>query len=174
MKFLTASIVAALSMISLEASAGADCQYRITGTDNITVTPAGFTGKMSCNKKQTEELVAAIAKGMAENNIADSVVAIGDLQSFWWVREAVAKELSSSKDWDATKGAKPEGGQGGAVTTAIIDLFEPIFNKNKLRVSSANLEQMSVEDAANQKFKGVKGKYPFTGKISLTITKATY
>jgi hypothetical protein len=41
-------------------------------------------------------------------------------------------------------------------------------------VSSANLEQMAVEEASKQNFKGIKGKFPFGGKISLTVTKSSH
>lgn len=171
-QILTASIVVALALVSSKASAGADCQYRITGSDQITVTPSGFTGKMSCNKKQTEELVAALAKGLAEAKLTDAVIKIGDLSSFWFVREGMAKSLAASTEWDSAAGTKKAGTQG-VVTTEIIPMFDPMFNKHGLRVASANIEDVSVEDASKQGFKGIKGKFPYTGKISLTVTKSS-
>lgn len=155
-----------------QAYAGSDCTYRITGTDQMKVIPAGITGKMSCDRKQTGELVEAVTKAMKEANITDTVLMIGDLHSFWGIRQDLAKALAQSKDWDSAKGDKKSGAQG-VVTSELIPLFDPLFNKHGFRVSSANLEQMSVEDASVQKFKDAKGKFPNTGKISLTVTKSS-
>lgn len=176
---MTSQITAALLLLAAfiitlpKANAGSDCQYRIAGTDPITVTPAGITGKMVCSRGQTAELVATVAKGMSEAKATDAVVVLGDLNSFWGVRHDLAKALSETKDWDSAKGQKAEGAQGGVVTTEIIPIFDPLFNKHGFRVASANIEGISVEDASRQNFK-FKGKYPFTGKISLTITKSSH
>ncbi|MEK7357844.1 MAG: hypothetical protein AAB250_15445 [Bdellovibrionota bacterium] len=166
-------VLLTLVLSSTNAMAGADCQYRIAGADPITVTPSGITGKMSCSKKQIEELVGTVAKGMTEAKANDAVVSIGDLNSFWSVRSDLAKALAASKEWDSAKGAKVEGAQG-VVTSELIPIFDPLFNKHGYRVASANLEQMGVEDASRQSFKGLKGKFPYAGKISLTITKSSY
>ncbi|MES2963712.1 MAG: hypothetical protein V4760_07455 [Bdellovibrionota bacterium] len=167
-------LLAVTSFFAPRANAGADCQYRIAGTDPITVTPAGITGKMVCNRAQLGELVTAISKGMNDAKSTDAVVVIGDLTSFWGVRQDLAKALSETKDWDSVKGQKAEGAKGGVVTAEIIPIFDPLFNKHGLRVASANIEQISVEEAAKQGFKDLKGKFPHTGKISLTVTKSSH
>jgi hypothetical protein len=172
MKLLTL-LVLGLSFAASSAFAGSDCEYRISGTDQMKVTPSGITGKMSCDRKQTAELVETVTKAMKEANITDSVVMIGDLHSFWGVRQDLAKALAQSKDWDSAKGEKKAGAQG-VITSELIPLFDPLFNKYGFRVSSANFEQMAVEDAGLQKFKDAKGKFPSTGKISLTVTKSSY
>lgn len=165
---------------SQQAAAG-DCQYRFdTGSEEIKVIPAGFTGLMTCSATETKQLIVRVsqevektleaAKKAGSSMLPSITVHFGNLSFYPALRSEIATTLQKDRSWDSALGKSKASSMNDPVATALLhsSLILDLGQRN-LTADETSIENIKTALASEMKLPGLKGKYPESGLIRVVV-----